>query len=59
MDADWNTPAAGEGGVLNLVGGDRNRINEDIKPLLGSRKKISLKNKGPITHIFWPYCTEK
>jgi hypothetical protein len=53
MDSDWNKPAAGDGGVLNLVGDNRNRINEDIKLLLGSRKKTSLKNKA------WPYCTEK
>lgn len=53
MDSDWNTPTAGDAGVLNLVGYDRNRINADKKPLLGSRKKTSLINKA------WPYCTEK
>jgi hypothetical protein len=46
MDTDWNTSAAGDAGVLNLVGEDRNSINEDIKPLLGSRKKTSLKIKA-------------
>jgi len=29
MDSDWNTPAAGNAGILYLVGDDRNRINED------------------------------
>jgi hypothetical protein len=30
------------------VDDDRNSVNEDMKPLLVSRKKTSLKNKGPI-----------
>jgi hypothetical protein len=37
MDSDWNIPAAAEAGVINLVGDDRNNMNENIKPLIGSR----------------------
>ena len=43
MNSDRNTSAADEADVLNLVRDDRNRINEDIKLLLGSRKKTILK----------------
>jgi hypothetical protein len=49
MDSDWNTSAAGDAGVLSLVGDDRNSINEDINPLLGSRKRTSLTNKDLIS----------
>jgi hypothetical protein len=47
MDSDRKTSAAGDADVLNLVGDDRNRSNEDINPLLGSRKKTALKIKAP------------
>jgi hypothetical protein len=47
MGSDRNTSAADDADVLNLVGDNRNRSNEDIKTLLGSRKKTDLKIKAP------------
>jgi hypothetical protein len=48
MDSDWNTSAVGEAGVLNLVGDDRNNMNENIKPPL-VRERRQIKKKGPIS----------
>jgi len=47
MGSVRNRSAADDADVLNLVGDDRNRSNEDIKPLLVSRKKTDLKIKAP------------
>jgi glycine cleavage system regulatory protein len=46
MDTDRNTSADDDAYVLSLVGDDRNRINENIKHLLISRKKTCLKIKA-------------
>jgi hypothetical protein len=51
MDSDWNTSAVGEAGVLNLVGDDWNNMNENIKPLFGSRKTNLKKRPYKLTSL--------
>jgi hypothetical protein len=46
MNSDWNTSDSGDTDVLNLVGEERNTINEDTKPLLDSRKRDNLQIKA-------------